>query len=231
MSRFGVVTLTRPYRGVPADQRRADRRERLVAAGIEVIGTAGWQRTTVRAVCARAALTERYFYESFDDREALLIAVFDSVTAEAAQAILAAVASAPQDAEPRARAAIGAFVDLVAADRNRARVVLVEATGSDALDARRRDAIGAFARLVRDQAAEFYGVRRGSRLKDAELTAHALVGAVAQLLTAWLSGELDVSKRRLVDHCTALFVTASGISSSPRVSPSTGPARSATATR
>jgi AcrR family transcriptional regulator len=222
-----AVSVTRPYRGVSAEQRRAERRQRLIDAGIEVIGTDGWQRTTVRAVCSAAGLTERYFYESFDDREALLVAVFDAVTAEAAQAVLAAVAAAPEDAEPRAHAAIGAFVDLVAEDPNRARVVLVEATGSDALDQRRREAIGGFARLVRDQAAEFYGVRRGSRLKDAELTAHALVGAVAQLLTAWLSGELDVSKRRLVDHATALFVTASGLSSSP----STGRARSATATR
>ena len=207
------VTVTRPYRGVSAEQRRADRRARLVEAGIAVIGGAGWQNTTVRAVCAEAGLTERYFYESFADREALLVAAFDAVTAEAAQAVLAAVARAPQDAEPRARAAIGAFVDLVADDPNRARVVLVEATGSDALDRRRREAIGAFARLVRDQAAEFYGVRRGSRLKDAELTAHALVGALAQLVTAWLSGELDVSKRRLVDHATALFVSASGLRS------------------
>jgi AcrR family transcriptional regulator len=214
MSTCSLVSVTRPYRGVSAEQRRADRRERLIAAGIEVIGSSGWQSTTVREVCSRAALTERYFYESFPDREALLVAAFDAVTAEAAQAGLGAVAAAPEEAEPRARAAIGAFVDLVAEDPNRARVVLVEATGSEALDARRRDAIAGFARLVRDQAAEFYGVRRGSRMKDAELTAHALVGAVAQLLTAWLSGDLDVSKRRLVDHCTALFVTASGLSSS-----------------
>ena len=210
------MTLTRPYRGVSADQRRADRRARLVAAGIEVIGSDGWQHTTVRAVCARAGLTERYFYESFADREALLVAAFDAVTAEAAQAVLAAVAAAPEEAEARARAAIGAFVDLVAADPNRARVVLVEATGSDAIDARRREAIGGFARLVRDQAAEFYGVRRGARLKDAELTAHALVGAVAQLLTAWLSGEVEAPRRRVVDHLTALFVAAAGVSSSAR---------------
>ncbi len=210
------MTLTRPYRGVSAEQRRADRRARLLAAGIEVIGSAGWQHTTVRAVCSRAGLTERYFYESFADREALLVAAFDAVTAEAAQAVLGAVAAAPAEAEARARAAIGAFVDLVAADPNRARVVLVEATGSDAIDARRREAIAGFARLVRDQAADFYGVRRGGRLKDAELTAHALVGAVAQLLTAWLSGEVEAPRRRVVDHLAALFVAAAPITSSPR---------------
>ena len=208
------MTVTRPYRGVPADERRARRRTRLIAAGIEVIGSAGWGHTTVRAVCRRAGLTERYFYESFTDREALLVAAFDAVAAEAAQAVLAAVAAAPPDAEGKARAAIGAFVELVADDPNRARVVLVEATGSDELDQRRRQAIAGFARLVRDQAAEFYGVS-GRRMKDTELTAHALVGSLAQLLTAWLSGELEVPKKRLVDHCTALFVAAAGVSSAP----------------
>jgi AcrR family transcriptional regulator len=194
------------YRGVPVEERRADRRRRLLEAGVRVIGESGWQSTTVRAVCAEAGLTERYFYESFDDREALLLAVFDQVIADVAAAILGAVEDAPMDAEARARAAIGAFVDLVADDPGRARVMLVEATGSEALHERRLEAIGSFARLVRDQASEFYGLRRGS--VDVEMSAHALVGAVAQLLIAWLSGQVDVSRDRIVEHLTALFLSA-----------------------
>jgi AcrR family transcriptional regulator len=201
---------------VPAEERRADRRARLVAAGIEEVGSAGWHGLTVRAVCSRAKLTERYFYESFGDREALLLAVFDAVAAEVASTVMAAVASAPHDASERARAAIGAFVDLIADEPNRARVMLVEGAGSDALDVRRREAIGTFARLVRDAAAEFYGVSGRSALTDIELTAHALVGSVAQLLTAWLSGEVDVPRERLIDHLTALFVASAEVSSAPR---------------
>ena len=199
------------YRGVPAEERRADRRKRLLEAGVDVIGRSGWQNTTVRAVCAEAGLTERYFYESFSDREALLLQAFDHVTATAAATIVAAVADAPHDAESRARAAIGAFVDLVADDPGGARVMLVEATGSEALNERRLAAIATFARLVRDQATEFYGVKPGSL--DVELTAHALVGAVAQLLIAWLSGEVEVSRDRLVDHCTALFLAGAKLRS------------------
>jgi AcrR family transcriptional regulator len=208
------VAVTRTYRGVPAEQRRAGRRERLIAAGVDVIGRAGWQNTTVRAVCAEARLTERYFYESFGDREALLIAVFERVSADATATILAATAAAPHDAEARARAAIGAFVDVVASDRGKARVMLIEATGSEVLHERRLEAIGTFARLVRDQAAEFYGVE-GRAALDMELTAHALVGALAQLLVAWLSGQVEVSRDRLVEHCTALFLAASPIRSGP----------------
>src|ERR1700760_3385627 len=81
------------YRGVAMEDRRADRRRRLLEAGVRVIGESGWQSTTVRAVCSEAGLTERYFYESFADRETLLLDVFDRVSTDAARAILAAVAA------------------------------------------------------------------------------------------------------------------------------------------
>ena len=206
------MTTARTYGGVPAEQRRADRRDRLLAAAIAVVGRDGWQRTTVRAVCREAKLTERYFYEAFGDREALLEAAFDRVVEEVTLAILAAVAAAPHDAEARARAAIGTFVDLVAADPARARVMLVEATGSDALHARRQAVTAGFARLVRDQAAVLYGVAPEG-VADAELTAHALIGGLGQLIVAWLSGEVDVPRDRLVAHCTALFVQSARVSS------------------
>ena len=48
---------------------------------------------------------------------------------------------------------------------------------------------------------------------DAELTTLALVGALAELLIAWLGGELDVPRERLVDHCASLFVAAAEVSS------------------
>ena len=65
----------RAYGGVSEEQRRAARRLRLLEAGLEIIGTQGYAAATLRAVCARAELTERYFYESFANREALLVGV------------------------------------------------------------------------------------------------------------------------------------------------------------
>ena len=41
----------------------------------------GLPATTVRAVCARARLTPRYFYESFADRESLVVTLFDELAA------------------------------------------------------------------------------------------------------------------------------------------------------
>jgi AcrR family transcriptional regulator len=68
-------------RGVPLDARRAQRREALIRAAIEVYGARGFRNATVKAVCEAAGLTERYFYESFANGEALLVAALGALTA------------------------------------------------------------------------------------------------------------------------------------------------------
>src|SRR5437588_11659488 len=99
------------YGGVIASERQAGRRARLIGAALELLGTEGWQATTVRAICARARLTPRYFYESFDDRDALLLALFDEIAQDAARVVLEAVTEAPDEERAKARAAIGAFIE------------------------------------------------------------------------------------------------------------------------
>lgn len=44
-----------------------------------MLGTDGWQATTVRGICERARLNPRYFYESFSGLDELLVAVFDRI--------------------------------------------------------------------------------------------------------------------------------------------------------
>src|SRR5687767_9668516 len=52
--------VVRPYKGVSADERRALRREQLMEAGLDVLGSEGIAGLTMTEVCARAGLTERY---------------------------------------------------------------------------------------------------------------------------------------------------------------------------
>ena len=205
---------SRVYGGISAEDRRAERRARLVEAGLELVSRDGWTGVTVRGVCGQAGLTERYFYESFRDRDALLLAVFDRVAAEAAAGVIAAVDAAPHDARAKSRAALGAFVEMLTDDPRRARAMLVESMASPALRERRADAVREFAVLMSERGREFYGADVGSEL-DSELTALALVGGLAELLVAWLDGRVSVSRERLVEHCAALFVAASTVSSEP----------------
>jgi AcrR family transcriptional regulator len=193
------------YGGVEASERIAGRRATLIETGLELLGTKGWPATTVRAVCARANLTPRYFYESFEDLDELLVAVFDEIANAAATVVLTAVTEAPDDAQAKARAAIAAFVAFVTDDPRRARVLFIEAMGAEALARRRFATVRMFAGLVAQQARSFY------RLSDepdplVELTALMLAGGLAESLLAWLDGTLALTREELIEHCADLFV-------------------------
>src|SRR3954468_17616405 len=88
--------------------RAAARRAALIEAGVELLGTEGAAGVTVRAVCRGAKLTERYFYESFDSRDALLRAVHAQV-AGAARAAIAAAIGPDTASDAIARAGVCAF--------------------------------------------------------------------------------------------------------------------------
>lgn len=51
------LSNNRSYRGQSQEQRRAERRQRLIAAAIDVYGERGYHNATVKAVCEAAGLT------------------------------------------------------------------------------------------------------------------------------------------------------------------------------
>src|ERR1700730_1168680 len=69
--------VTMPFKGVSADDRRTDRRNRLVEAAFGIAGTDGAGGLGVGRVCLAARLTKRYFYESFASLTELQSAIVD----------------------------------------------------------------------------------------------------------------------------------------------------------
>ena len=105
-----------PLVGVPLEDRQALRRDELVAAGVQLLGGESGPAVTVRAVCREAGLTERYFYESFADRDEFVRAVYDDVCTRAMSALMSA--TTPREAVER-------FVALMVDDPVRGRVLLL----------------------------------------------------------------------------------------------------------
>lgn len=116
----------RTYGGVSPEQRRTDRRARLVEAGLALYGTAGFAATSIDAVCAEAGLTKRYFYESFGSAEELLAAVYLDATARVQGRVASAVASAHGDRGAAIAAGIAAYFHEIDQDRCTANVILSE---------------------------------------------------------------------------------------------------------
>lgn len=168
----------RAYRGVPAEERSAQRRERLLRAALELFGTRGWNGTSVRALCTEAEVTTRHFYALFADREELFLALYEELTAAVHGAIAAAAAEVPASVDARARAALDAAVRAYAEDPRVARVVLIEVHGiSQRVEERRQAKIAEAAELVERL---FAGLAAGGRVPP--LRAIALVGGVAEVL-------------------------------------------------
>lgn len=211
-------TPTRNWRGVSADERRAQRKRQLVDAGLEVIGTQGWANTTVRAVCREAGLTERYFYQAFDDRDALLTAVYDQIVADGVTVVLSAIEQAPRSFEATVRAVIAAGAEFVLDDPRRGRILVVEASGDPVLQRRRQRAMRQQAALIARLGTERFGGADRSvsddAAADAQLNALAAVGALVEVGSAYLDGGLDIPRERLVNHLTGLVLGITGVSSS-----------------
>jgi AcrR family transcriptional regulator len=191
--------------GLTPEDRRAERRVLLLDAAFELLSTEGWPGTTVRAVCQAARLNPRYFYESFDDLDALLLAVYDRLVEELGAEVLAAVAAAGDDPRAQVRAALERIVGFVDDDRRRGRVLYIEALGNEALNRRRIDTGHALVALVEQAAAT--GPRRGrDDARIGRITAAILVGGTAELVAAWLDGRIDVPRQQLIDAATELFL-------------------------
>ncbi|HZC70720.1 MAG TPA: hypothetical protein VE442_08505 [Jatrophihabitans sp.] len=201
------MATNRAYGGVPAEQRQAQRRAALLAAGLDIIGTHGHARLTVSGLCARAGLNERYFYESFGTTQDVVVAVYDAVTGELSAAIVTAVAAAPDEIRGKARAAIAAAVEMLTDDSRKTRVVFVEPLAAPVLNARRAEVARTLTALIVGQAQQFYGAATALRIGPwGEFAAAHLLGGLAETMTAWLRGDLRITRDVLIERSTDLFV-------------------------
>jgi AcrR family transcriptional regulator len=202
-----AVPTPRLYRGVSASDRRAQRRERFLEAGLELFGTRGYAATSIRAVSATASLNSRYFYESFTSREDLLFAIYQGIIGDIASRAALAVAAA-DTVEDKARAGLRVGWTTLTEDPRKARIVAFEVVGvSDRLERLRRQNRHALADLTVQGALSVAPKDIKLRL-DPVLTARALMGGVVEVLADWLNGDVDASVDEVVEHFTRLFTAA-----------------------
>ncbi|HEV3225911.1 MAG TPA: TetR/AcrR family transcriptional regulator [Acidimicrobiales bacterium] len=212
------------------DDRRAERRALLLDAAYHLLGSDGYASLTVRSVFERAELNPRYFYESFDDLDELVVAVYEHVVDELAAVVMHALEGTSDDAAAQVRAVVEGIVEFVDEDRRRGRVLYVEALGNEALNKRRIEAGQAVVAFIERYAAERSDRTSGDHV--GRVGAAILVGGFTELLIDWLAGSIPATRTQLVDDATELFLAlgdaAAGIASRRR--PAT-PARLSTLKR
>ena len=189
---------TRSYRGLSQDERRAERRARLIAAAIAVYGERGYHQATVKAVCEAAGLTERYFYESFANSEALLIDSFNAVTWSVLGAITQAAKEAGRARTARSRAMLHAYFAALQREPQSARVFLVEIRGvSRAVDQ-------AFDTALRAIGKEVARIVAPPGAADDELLQAGVVGGVIHIALRWIEDGYQPEIESVVDTALKL---------------------------
>jgi AcrR family transcriptional regulator len=192
--------------GRTAAERHAERRQRLIDAATEMWVDGGWAAVTMRGVCARTSLNDRYFYEHFADRDELLAAVWDGIKDDLIADVVAVLTENP--ARPPMETlgkGIAVVVERIAADPGWAQIMFGHHVGSAVLEQRRTAVLHQATDIMVNAAKPF----RKPGADELALRMDALVGigGFVELMTAWQSGLLDVDAPEVIEHCSRLGAT------------------------
>lgn len=195
---------SRRYGGLSEAERVQERRERFLEAGLEVFGTLGLRGATVRTLCRTAGLTERYFYESFEDTESLFCAVYEAQTARLRDFIVAKLPQLPPELDLRTPAALNLYFDFMR-DERVVRVIYIESmTGSE----RASSLHHANTRMGADITVMLFRADHPDLTLSDELL-HSLGlafnGAVTALAVQWMLGDYTIAQDTLVQGCAVLI--------------------------
>jgi len=196
----------RAYAGESQAERVARRRQRFLDAGLAVFGTTGYRTATVRQLCRQAELTDRYFYESFDSLEDLLVAVYERQFEHLQHAVWQALqgASPVGDFMGAVEHALMALFDM-AADPRVARVCWLEVLGVSArVDVVYTRTIERFAELVVSFARTRFTTLALSE-GESRMLGIALIGAVSQPVTHWFLGGYREDRAAMVAATSRVF--------------------------
>jgi AcrR family transcriptional regulator len=193
----------RSYAGKSQGERRSERYEKLIDAGIEMIGVHGYQATSVKAVCTQAELTERYFYESFKNREALLVAIYQHLSEFMKTQMLAALYAAPREPAGIFRALADTYFRTLKADPRVARILFIEAvhlSGTKLMKKIGRD----FVEQIR-AAAHFYRPDTDLTPERQVLVGSGMFGAFVYIALRWIEDDFRQPVEDVVESTVMIF--------------------------
>jgi len=169
------------YRPTPrTEARRAEVRERIVRAALELVRRGGYRAASMAAVAARAGVATGTVYRHFPSKSDLFAEVFRVASQHEVDAVAQA---AGRHADPAAQiaAAVETFARRALRGRRLAWALLAEPV-DPAVEAERLVFRQAYARVFSSSLKE--GVLNGSLPpQDPDLTAAALVGAIGEVMT------------------------------------------------
>jgi len=171
------------------EERRLQRENAILDAAERVFAARGYAATAVKDIAAEAGVAAGTVYLYFPSKEAVFLALIERGTRTVLEAIAQARQGQP-DVVAKLAASLRGAVRAFAAHRDLARVVLLQGPGAlPACEGKLAELHGYFAALVRHDLEEAQLAGLIPPL-DGEVAAWAWVGSFAELLLAWVRGEV-----------------------------------------
>lgn len=199
-------TTGRSYAGLSPEERKKKRKELFLVSALELFGTVGYKNCSVRALCRATKLTDRYFYESFDTVEDVLMEVYLQETGKLAGKVAVAISSLGGSApiEDVIQAGLKAFFE-GARDPLVARVIWLEVLGvSPRVDKMYVSSMHNFQNMVMGLVKGLIPDLKLNPLREDTL-ATAVVGAVNHSTMLWIINSFDKPIEELVEVNTMLM--------------------------
>jgi len=186
----------RSYNGLPATERINQRRQRLLEVGLDMLGGPdGPQDLTLRTVCGRSGLAQRYFYESFADKDEFAAAIYDWALQGLVATAQAAVAAVPP--ADQARAGVAGLVRTISADRRIGQLLFSPNQINLVLVRKRFESTAMFVSLFAQHLRTTF---HPDNERGLPILAQFLVGGVGQALAAWLNEEVAITEDDLIEQ-------------------------------
>lgn len=199
----------RRYRGVSNETRKAERRLKLIEAGIKIFGSTGYHAATVKGLCQGAGLTERYFYESFSNAEALFTACYLHITDTLREKLQHVLLGMDEDKlELATRAGLNVFFTQFKDSPQAARILLVEVlTVNRHLEELSLKTLCSFVEMLEKLAKPLIEQRKDGAVKglDSTLLASGLVGSVFYMAARWSMDGCKKPVEDVVENAMLIF--------------------------
>jgi len=199
----------RRYRGVSNEARKAERRLKLIEAGIKVFGSTGYHSATVKGLCQEAGLTERYFYESFSNAEALFTACYLHITDTLRERLQNVLLNMEADnLELATRTGLTVFFTQFKESPQAARILLVEVlTVNRHLEELSLKTLYSFVEMLETLAKPLIEQRKDGAVKglDSTLLASGLVGSVLYMAARWSMDGCKKPVEDVVENAMLIF--------------------------
>lgn len=184
-------------------------RDRIISAAVDVFARKGYHGTGVEDIVQASGTSKGAFYHYFPSKQQIFVTLMDDLVAVVEQGVESAI-STEQGALAKVEAALRVVIETAAAQRDLAKILLVEAVGlGPEFEQKRLEIHNRFAGLIRrhlDRAIE-----EGSLPpQDTALVSQAWIGAINEIISQWLvSGGRTLASR--LPELRALLLRSIGV--------------------